>query len=440
MPVLRSEGDAGGRDSTDDRRSPTGYGDTPTTMAGHMRWSEPADYYPKKLRVASTRHDGPAPGPRLLRPARDRRAGHPASGIGGAAGLPVARSVIGPCDVLHRRRCAGLGEAGWLQRVGMQFRWRMPATRHSGNFLGALSSRKRKVLRRERRDANAAGLTFHALNGADIKEAHWDAFYRFYRSTVDRKWGSAYLSRSFFSLLGERLGDRVVLMLAENAGKPVAGALNLAGSEALYGRNWGCRGDWPFLHFELCYYRAIDWAIEHGLQRVEAGAQGATRSSAAICRSRRIRRIGSRIPGCAGRSPIIWKTSVRAFTRERRHWRNSRRSARATKRRAEKRSAFRRVWCGGMRYAFSALRRPAPCTLAVEAASPVANEPDGTDVECGEYPRAVRVAVKGGMFVGKSDQASPRRRHSAARSPPRSAHTCRTPEDHAAASGTAIPC
>ena len=92
--------------------------------------------------------------------------------------------------------------------------------------------------------------------------------------SVDRKWGSAYLSRSFFSLLGERLGERVVLMLAENAGKPVAGALNLAGSEALYGRNWGCRGDWPFLHFELCYYRAIDWAIEHGLQRVEAGAQG----------------------------------------------------------------------------------------------------------------------------------------------------------------------
>ena len=96
----------------------------------------------------------------------------------------------------------------------------------------------------------------------------------FYHSTVDRKWGSAYLTRAFFSLLGERLGDRVVLMMAENDGKPVAGALNLAGDEALYGRNWGCRGDWPFLHFELCYYRAIDWAIEHGLQRVEAGAQG----------------------------------------------------------------------------------------------------------------------------------------------------------------------
>ena len=142
------------------------------------------------------------------------------------------------------------------------------------DFLGALSSRKRKVLRRERRDANAAGLTFHALSGGDLTEAHWDAFYRFYTSTVDRKWGGAYLTRRFFSLLSERLGDKVVLMMAANGEKPVAGALNIAGAEALYGRNWGCRGDWPFLHFELCYYRAIDWAIAHGLRRVEAGAQG----------------------------------------------------------------------------------------------------------------------------------------------------------------------
>ncbi len=164
--------------------------------------------------------------------------------------------------------------AGWLQRIGMQFHWENEGYADFEGFLGALSSRKRKVLRRERRDANAAGLTFHALSGADITERHWDAFYAFYQSTVDRKWGSAYLTRSFFSLLGERLGDRVVLMYAENGGKPVAGALNLAGDEALYGRNWGCRGDWPFLHFELCYYRAIDWAIDHGLKRVEAGAQG----------------------------------------------------------------------------------------------------------------------------------------------------------------------
>ncbi len=168
---------------------------------------------------------------------------------------------------------SGRGRAG-CSRIGMQFHWENDGYADFEGFLGALSSRKRKVLRRERRDANAAGLTFHALSGADITERHWDAFYAFYQSTVDRKWGSAYLTRSFFSLLGQRLGDRVVLMYAENGGKPVAGALNLAGDEALYGRNWGCRGDWPFLHFELCYYRAIDWAIEHGLKRVEAGAQG----------------------------------------------------------------------------------------------------------------------------------------------------------------------
>ena len=228
------------------------------------------DYYPK-LQVAAP--FSPVPGPRLL-----RRPG---------VGVPVAtlaNALEQACDSLGlssvhitfctREEWEGLGEAGWLQRTGMQFHWENEGYADFEGFLGALSSRKRKVLRRERRDANAAGLTFHALSGSDITEAHWDAFYRFYHSTVDRKWGSAYLTRSFFYLLGERLGHKVVLMYAENAGKPVAGALNLAGDEALYGRNWGCRGDWPFLHFELCYYRAIDWAIAHGLKRVEAGAQG----------------------------------------------------------------------------------------------------------------------------------------------------------------------
>ena len=155
----------------------------------------------------------------------------------------------------------------------MQFHWQNEGYASFEDFLAALSSRKRKVLRRERRDANAAGLTFRALGGAELKERHWDAFYRFYTSTVDRKWGSAYLTREFFSLLGERLGEKVVLMLAENGTRPVAGALNLAGTEALYGRNWGCTGDWPFLHFELCYYRAIDWAIAHGLP--SGGSRGA---------------------------------------------------------------------------------------------------------------------------------------------------------------------
>jgi predicted N-acyltransferase len=169
---------------------------------------------------------------------------------------------------------AALGEAGWLQRLGVQYHWRNDGYTSFDDFLGALNARKRKSIRRERRDANAAGLVFHTLRGSAIEKAHWKAFYRFYESTVDRKWGSAYLTDKFFPLLSERLGDRVVLMLAEHKGKPVAGALNLAGTDTLYGRNWGCIGDFPFLHFELCYYRAIDFAIAQGLSKVEAGAQG----------------------------------------------------------------------------------------------------------------------------------------------------------------------
>ena len=228
------------------------------------------DYYPK-LQVAVP--FSPVPGPRLLV--------HPHADVPLAAMGEALAQAGRELDVssVHVTFCTApeweaLGEAGWLRRLGMQFHWHNEGYRDFDDFLAALSSRKRKVLRRERRDANAAGLEFQALSGSDLKERHWDAFYRFYTSTVDRKWGSAYLTRRFFSLLGERLGEKVVLMLAEKDGVPVAGALNLAGDEALYGRNWGCRGDWPFLHFELCYYRAIDWAIAHGLKRVEAGAQG----------------------------------------------------------------------------------------------------------------------------------------------------------------------
>ncbi len=227
-------------------------------------------YYPK-LQVAVP--FSPVPGPRLLV--------RPGSGVSVAA---LGMALVQACQELelssvHATFCTEaewreLGQSGWLQRLGMQFHWYNEGYTSFDDFLAALSSRKRKVLRRERRDANAAGLKFRSLSGGDITKRDWDAFYRFYTSTVDRKWGSAYLTRQFFTLLGDRLGDRVVLMLAENNGTPVAGALNLAGADTLYGRNWGCRGDWPFLHFELCYYRAIDWAIEHGLKRVEAGAQG----------------------------------------------------------------------------------------------------------------------------------------------------------------------
>ena len=226
------------------------------------------DYYPK-LQVAVP--FSPAPGPRLL-----TRPGISPEALGQALAQACQELKL---SSVHATFCThaeweALGRAGWLQRIGKQFHWENAGFTTFDDFLGALSSRKRKVLKRERRDANAAGLEFHALRGADIKARHWAAFYKFYTSTVDRKWGSAYLTKSFFPLLSERLGDQVVLMLAEHDGTPVAGALNLVGDGALYGRNWGCRGDWPFLHFELCYYRAIEFAIEHRLARVEAGAQG----------------------------------------------------------------------------------------------------------------------------------------------------------------------
>jgi predicted N-acyltransferase len=228
------------------------------------------NYYPKLQAAVPF---SPVPGPRLL---RRPDADIPVATLANA--LEQACESLGLSSVhvtfCSREEWDGLGDVGWLQRTGMQFHWENEGYADFDGFLGALSSRKRKVLRRERRDANAAGLEFRTLSGPEITERHWDAFYRFYHSTVDRKWGSAYLTRPFFSMLGERLGHKVVLMYAEADGKPVAGALNLAGDQALYGRNWGCRGDWPFLHFELCYYRAIDWAIAHGLKRVEAGAQG----------------------------------------------------------------------------------------------------------------------------------------------------------------------
>ncbi|OYU14268.1 MAG: GNAT family N-acetyltransferase [Alphaproteobacteria bacterium PA4] len=163
---------------------------------------------------------------------------------------------------------------GWLLRVGEQFHWSNAGYGDFGDFLGALSSRKRKAIRKEREGALASGVAIVHLTGAAITEAHWDAFWMFYQDTGMRKWGRPYLTRSFFSLLGARMGDRVLLMLALKDGRPVAGALNLIGATCLYGRYWGSIEDIPFLHFELCYYQAIEWAIAHGLERVEAGAQG----------------------------------------------------------------------------------------------------------------------------------------------------------------------
>ena len=163
--------------------------------------------------------------------------------------------------------------AGWLIRVDSQFHWMNQGYRCFDDFLASLASRKRKAIRKERAAA-LDGLEVAHLSGAAITEAHWDAFWVFYQDTGARKWGRPYLTRRFFSLLGERMADRVLLILALRDGRPIAGALNLIGADALYGRYWGATEEVPHLHFELCYYQAIEAAIARGLVRVEAGAQG----------------------------------------------------------------------------------------------------------------------------------------------------------------------
>ena len=145
------------------------------------------------------------------------------------------------------------------------------AARH---FTASLTSRKRKLIKRERREARAGGISIKLLTGSDLKECHWDAFYDFYTDTGARKWGTPYLTRDFFSLIGQSMARHILLILCERDGKPIAGALNFIGGDTLYGRYWGCLEDHRFLHFEACYYQAIEFAIAHGLSRVEAGAQG----------------------------------------------------------------------------------------------------------------------------------------------------------------------
>ncbi|MBL8564458.1 MAG: N-acetyltransferase [Hyphomicrobiaceae bacterium] len=167
-----------------------------------------------------------------------------------------------------------LGQHGFLLRTGQQFHFANPGYATFDDFLSSLASRKRKMLRRERAEALSAGLTIRHATGRDITETDWDAFFAFYMDTGDRKWGRPYLNRRFFSLLGERMAERCLLILAERNGRPIAGALNLIGGDCLYGRYWGAVEHHPFLHFELCYYQAIEFAIAHGLPRVEAGAQG----------------------------------------------------------------------------------------------------------------------------------------------------------------------
>lgn len=175
-------------------------------------------------------------------------------------------------NFIEQDEANALGET-LLQRTDQQFHWTNKGYAAFDDFLADLSSAKRKNLRKERRKAQD-GLTFQHLRGGDITEAHWDAFYEFYLDTGQRKWGSPYLNRETFSLLGERMSEDILLIFASEDDRPIGGAMNMIGSNTLYGRYWGCNQMRPMLHFETCYYQAIDFAIENGLQRVEAGAQG----------------------------------------------------------------------------------------------------------------------------------------------------------------------
>ena len=229
------------------------------------------DYYPKLQCAAPF---SPVTGPRLI--AREGPQHGDVQGILIAGARAVCQQagasslhVTFPLEAEWRR----MGEEGLLLRQDQQYHWVNAGYGTFDDFLGALSSGRRKTIRRERRDAQA-GLEILALSGGDLREEHWDAFFAFYMDTGSRKWGRPYLNRRFFSLIGERMAERILLVMARREGRWVAGALNLIGGDTLYGRNWGTLVDVPFLHFELCYYQAIEQAILRGLKRVEAGAQG----------------------------------------------------------------------------------------------------------------------------------------------------------------------
>lgn len=225
------------------------------------------DYYPK-LQIAAP--FTPANGPRLL--LKDQSLApyllKGAEVVCEQNGLSSAHATF-----IETEQLSLFEEAGWLMRSDIQFHWLNRGYQTFDDFLGELASRKRKNLRKERLAAQE-GLRIERLSGDDIKPHHWDAFWVFYQDTGARKWGTPYLTREAFTLFGERMADRIVLILAYDGDEPIAGALNFVGSDAIYGRYWGCSRDVRFLHFELCYYQAIDIAIERGLPRVEAGAQG----------------------------------------------------------------------------------------------------------------------------------------------------------------------
>jgi len=222
------------------------------------------DYYPKlQVAVPFT----PVPGTRLL--------GSRQQQLLAAIEAVTAQNDMSSAHItfLDEDGASECERRGWLMRDGIQYHWFNRGYSSFDDFLRALSSRKRKTIRRER-SAAREGLEFRALRGDDIGAAEWNAMWAFYQDTGSRKWGHPYLTRSFFDLIGERMGDRLLLLLAYRDSRPIAGALNLIGPDALYGRYWGCTEEIPFLHFELCFYQAIEWAIENQLACVQAGAQG----------------------------------------------------------------------------------------------------------------------------------------------------------------------
>ncbi len=229
-------------------------------------------YYPKiQVSVPFT----PAQGRRLL-VAPSERADTAEKAL--IAGLRALRDKVGASSIhitfSRKEEWDSLGEAGFLQRTGKQFHFFNKGYATFDDFLADLASRKRKNIRKERAEALSNGITIEALTGADIKELHWDAFYAFYMDTGSRKWGQPYLTRKFYSQIGEAMAGDILLVMAKRAGRYIAGAINFIGADALYGRNWGAVEEHPFLHFECCYYQAIDFALSRGLSRVEAGAQG----------------------------------------------------------------------------------------------------------------------------------------------------------------------
>jgi predicted N-acyltransferase len=229
-------------------------------------------YYPKlQVSVPFT----PATGRRLLVPPGDAAAGISqglASGLIELARLREASSVHVTFALEREQRL--LGELGFLKRTDQQFHWENASYATFADFLGALAARKRKAIRRERREALQNGIEVQWLTGSDLTESVWDIFFAFYMETGSRKWGRPYLTRAFYSLVGQSMRDRIVLVMAKRAGRFIAGAINFIGGDTLYGRHWGAIEHHPFLHFELCYYQAIDFAIQNKIARVEAGAQG----------------------------------------------------------------------------------------------------------------------------------------------------------------------